>query len=205
MRQIVETIEADAQSRPSAIEFEMAYQARVAIDRIRFAIKHAEQFARPCETMREVGLELLDASNVLKRSTGDFRLGPVYPCLIRTEVAKAQGDEHMFRDYENTDPPGESCFKLGQKLRARLAIPKLPRTLCGQHPQAISGCPRKATRRERGRALARCSRAWVFEHSNGRRRPFLPSVKLGKSVRYRPVDVDAFIIECERFSRRGAA
>lgn len=61
MRQIVETIEADVQSRPSAIEFEMAYQARVAIDRIRFAIKHAEQFARPCETMREIGLELLDA------------------------------------------------------------------------------------------------------------------------------------------------
>jgi predicted DNA-binding transcriptional regulator AlpA len=49
------------------------------------------------------------------------------------------------------------------------------------------------------------SRAWVFEHSNGRRRPLLPSVKLGKSVRYRPVDVDAFIVECERFSRRGAA
>lgn len=61
MHQIVETIEADVQSRPSAIEFEMAYQARVAIDRIKFAIKHAEQFASPCETMREVGLELLDA------------------------------------------------------------------------------------------------------------------------------------------------
>jgi hypothetical protein len=60
-RQIVETIEAEVQSRPSAIEFEMAYQARVAIDRIKFAIKHAEQFARPCETMREIGLELLDA------------------------------------------------------------------------------------------------------------------------------------------------
>ena len=61
MHQIVETIEADVQSRPSAMEFEMAYQARVAIDRIKFAIKHAEQFAKPCETMREVGLELLDA------------------------------------------------------------------------------------------------------------------------------------------------
>ena len=61
MRQIVETIEADAQSRPSPMEFEMAYQARIAIDRIKFAIKHAEQFARPCEAMREVGLELLDA------------------------------------------------------------------------------------------------------------------------------------------------
>lgn len=61
MRQVVETNESDVQSRPSAIEFEMAYHARVAIDRIRFAIKHAEQFARPCETMREIGLELLDA------------------------------------------------------------------------------------------------------------------------------------------------
>ena len=61
MHQIVETIEAEVQSRPTAMEFEMAYQARVAIDRIKFAIKHAEQFAKPCETMREVGLELLDA------------------------------------------------------------------------------------------------------------------------------------------------
>lgn len=61
MRQIVETIEADVQSRPSALEFEMAYQARVAIDRIKFAIKHAEQFAKPCDTMREAGMQLLDA------------------------------------------------------------------------------------------------------------------------------------------------
>jgi hypothetical protein len=61
MRQIVETIEADVRSRPSAIEFEMAYQARVAIDRIKFAIKHAEQFAMPCDTMREAGMQLLEA------------------------------------------------------------------------------------------------------------------------------------------------
>jgi hypothetical protein len=61
LRHIVETIETDVQSRPSAVEFEMAYQSRVAIDRIKFAIKHTEQFARPCDTMREVGLELLDA------------------------------------------------------------------------------------------------------------------------------------------------
>ena len=61
MRQIIETIEADATSRPSAIEFEMAYQARVAIDRIKFAIRHAEQFAKPCDAMREAGMQLLDA------------------------------------------------------------------------------------------------------------------------------------------------
>ena len=61
MRQIIETIEADATSRPTAIEFEMAYQARVAVDRIKFAIRHAEQFAKPCDAMREAGIQLLDA------------------------------------------------------------------------------------------------------------------------------------------------
>jgi hypothetical protein len=61
MRQIVETIEADVLSRPSAIEFEMAYQARIAIDRIKFAIKHADQFGKLCDAMREAGMQLLDA------------------------------------------------------------------------------------------------------------------------------------------------
>lgn len=61
MRQIVETIEADVLSRPSAIEFEMAYQVRIAIDRIKFAIKHADQFGKPCDAMREAGMQLLDA------------------------------------------------------------------------------------------------------------------------------------------------
>ena len=74
LRQIVETIETDGQSRPSAIEFEMAYQARVAIDRIKFAIKHTEQFARPCGTMREAGLELLDALERLEALDRRFQV-----------------------------------------------------------------------------------------------------------------------------------
>src|SRR5215831_20642192 len=61
MHQIIEIVEAGVRSRPSASEFEMAYQARVAIDRIKFAIRHAEQFARPCDAMREAGMQLLDA------------------------------------------------------------------------------------------------------------------------------------------------
>lgn len=61
LRQIIETIETEVQSRPTAIEFEMVYQSRVVIDRIKFAVKHTGQFARPCDPMREVGLELLDA------------------------------------------------------------------------------------------------------------------------------------------------
>lgn len=51
----VQPIEESANSRPSAIEFEMAYQARVAIDRIRFAIKHTEQFGPRSDQMREAG------------------------------------------------------------------------------------------------------------------------------------------------------
>ena len=74
MRQIIETIEADATSRPSAIEFEMAYQARVAIYRIKFAIKHTEGSARPCDTMREVGLELLDALERLEALDRRFQV-----------------------------------------------------------------------------------------------------------------------------------
>ena len=54
-------IEESANSTPSAIEFEMAYQARVAIDRIRFAIKHTEQFGWGSDQIREAGLQLLDA------------------------------------------------------------------------------------------------------------------------------------------------
>ena len=74
MHQIVEAIEAGVQSRLSAMEFEMAYQARVAIDRIKFAIKHAEQFARPCGTMREAGMELLDALDRLEALDRRFQI-----------------------------------------------------------------------------------------------------------------------------------
>jgi hypothetical protein len=61
VHQIVETIEDEVNSRPSAVEFEMAYQARIAIDRIRFAIKHTEHFAPRSDQMRDAGLQLFDA------------------------------------------------------------------------------------------------------------------------------------------------
>lgn len=61
MHHLDEIIGTEVPSRPSLAEFEMAYQARIAIDRIKFAIKHTEQFARPCDCLREVGLQLLDA------------------------------------------------------------------------------------------------------------------------------------------------
>jgi len=71
--QILRVIEDGANSRPSAIEFEMAYQSRVAIDRIRFAIKHTERFAPRTDAIREVGLQLLDALERLERADRLFQ------------------------------------------------------------------------------------------------------------------------------------
>jgi hypothetical protein len=63
--QILRMIEG-SHSRPSAVEFEMAYQARVAIDRIKFVIKHTEQFGPRTDQTREAGLQLLDALHRLE-------------------------------------------------------------------------------------------------------------------------------------------
>ena len=51
MSQILQTIESEGRSRPSAMEYEMAYQARIAIDSIRFAIKQIPQ--RPTTALHE--------------------------------------------------------------------------------------------------------------------------------------------------------
>ena len=74
MRQIVEMIEADVMSRPSSIEFEMAYQVRIAIERIRFAIRHVDQFGGPCPQMRDAALQLLDALDRLETIDRRFQI-----------------------------------------------------------------------------------------------------------------------------------
>lgn len=61
MDQILLMIEHGTNSRPSTFEFEMAYQARVAIERIRFAIKHADSFGAQTDRSRDANLQLLDA------------------------------------------------------------------------------------------------------------------------------------------------
>jgi excisionase family DNA binding protein len=44
----------------------------------------------------------------------------------------------------------------------------------------------------------RVSVSWVLDHALRRRRPYLPSFKLGKAVRFRTEDVEEFIEECAR-------
>ena len=73
MNQITAIIDAKAQAQPTPMEFELAYQARVAMDRIRFAIKHAEQFAPQTDEMQEVGLQLLDAFARLESAERNFQ------------------------------------------------------------------------------------------------------------------------------------
>jgi hypothetical protein len=70
---IIALIETRCQARPAPMEFEMAYQARIAMDRIRFAIKHTEQFAPHTDQMREAGLQLLDALERLESVDRQFQ------------------------------------------------------------------------------------------------------------------------------------
>ncbi len=63
----------EARAWPSAVDFEMAYQARGAMDRIRFAIKHTEHFAPQTNAMREVSLQLLDALERLQMEDRRFQ------------------------------------------------------------------------------------------------------------------------------------
>jgi hypothetical protein len=70
---IFDLIEARSHARPTPMEFEMAYEARVAIDRIRFAIKHTERFAPRTNEQREAELQLLDALERLERVDRRFQ------------------------------------------------------------------------------------------------------------------------------------
>jgi len=73
LNETLDLIERELRLRPSPWEFEIAYQARVAIDRIRFAIKHAEQFGKHSQEMREANLQLLDALDRLESAERNFQ------------------------------------------------------------------------------------------------------------------------------------
>ncbi|HWF48112.1 MAG TPA: hypothetical protein VG168_13975 [Bryobacteraceae bacterium] len=72
-KEVFALVEAKFLSRTTLVEFELAYQARVAMDRIRFAIKHTEQFAPRTEQMQEAGMQLLDALQRLETAERGFQ------------------------------------------------------------------------------------------------------------------------------------
>ena len=107
------------------------------------------------------------------------------------------------RRRRDRSPPPEICAE--SHAAAVFSMPMIPSTMtkCAGTAPLILRMIQLLGAKEVAHWLG-FSRAWVFGHLNGRRRPFLPSVKLRKSVRYRPVDVDAFIIGREWLSRRAA-
>jgi excisionase family DNA binding protein len=58
------------------------------------------------------------------------------------------------------------------------------------------------TAREVARQLS-VSVAWVLEHARGRHHPILPSISLGRAVRFRQSDIDQFIEHCRRCMAKG--
>ncbi len=68
-------------SRPSPMEFELAYQVRVAIDCIRFSIKATEQSVKQSDQLVEASLPLLDALDRLQSAERSFQRGFRYRSL----------------------------------------------------------------------------------------------------------------------------
>jgi len=73
-QEVFSIVEAEVLKRPSPMDFEMAYQVRVAIDRIRFAIKHIERFSLDSGPGQETGFQLVDALDRLEGADRHFQL-----------------------------------------------------------------------------------------------------------------------------------
>ena len=71
--EVFSLIEARFNSRPSAIEFEMAYQIRVAIDCIRLVIKATDVYDDEPQLVYEAGQQLLEALERLVRAERHFQ------------------------------------------------------------------------------------------------------------------------------------
>jgi hypothetical protein len=72
-RKAFSIVETEILGQPSAAEFEMAYQARVAADRIRFAIKQLEQSNSSPSLVSEASLQLADALDRLETADRHFQ------------------------------------------------------------------------------------------------------------------------------------
>lgn len=96
---LLDLVELQARSKPSPPEFETAYQALVATERIRFAIKHTEQFAPRTDQTRKVGLQLLDALERLESAERHFQSRFRAPRITRNRVT----DESLNGESAKTD------------------------------------------------------------------------------------------------------
>ena len=72
-RKVFTMIAESQRRRMHSLDYEMAYQARVASDRIRFAIRVLEKTGTDDAEIRQAGLELLDALDRLESAEHHFQ------------------------------------------------------------------------------------------------------------------------------------
>ena len=81
-----------------SLDFEMAYQARVASDRIRFAIRRLESDSASVDGAREVSMQLLDALDRLESVERRFQAEWRRPTLDRGTNGSHQHLERVAED-----------------------------------------------------------------------------------------------------------
>lgn len=107
-QEVFSLIEANLISKPSPREFQMAYQVRVALERIRFALKQLEQIRVMANSIHEASLQLLNALERLESADRGFR--------SRVMSARNQSENGRFRalrpseslSFEGSQPGGLS-------------------------------------------------------------------------------------------------
>ena len=72
-RQVNTMPDSAGNSGPSSVEFELACQARVVMDRIRFAIRVTDQSSPNSAQLRQAGIQLLDALDRLDQIDQRFQ------------------------------------------------------------------------------------------------------------------------------------
>ena len=72
-KEVFSLVEEKIFSRRSSMEFEMAYQIRVAGERIRFAIKAMDKIGSGPTSVQEISLQLLDALKRLEDTERRFQ------------------------------------------------------------------------------------------------------------------------------------
>ena len=90
-KRVFSLVEAKMPHRPSPIEFEMAYQSRLAMERIRFAIAEIERHSPGQSHLCETTLQLADALDRLESADRHFQEGfRIKPQLGRYNTGDGQ-------------------------------------------------------------------------------------------------------------------
>jgi hypothetical protein len=84
-------------TRRTASTFEFAYQTRIAVDRIRFAIRQTDQFAANQPVLQEVGMQLLDALDRLETAERHFQECFRFDPSIRATRLNTSGTQEIHR------------------------------------------------------------------------------------------------------------